>query len=94
MATISATYFNSFSFLIIRFFKKSNLKILIYPLIFTILSLSPIVKNKLVFGEYILASKGGHDIKDVFYDWEKYCDHPEKDIKKYENIYFEKYKKI
>ena len=81
------------AFLIIRYFKKSNLKVLIYTLIFTILSLSPIIKNKFVFGEYILASKGGHDIKDVFYDWEKYCDHPEKDIKKYENIYFEKYKK-
>tara|TARA_E500000178_G_scaffold343639_1_gene390710 strand:+ start:239 stop:1078 length:840 start_codon:yes stop_codon:yes gene_type:complete len=81
------------AFLIIRFFKKSNLKVLIYPLILTILSLSPIIKNKFVFGEYILASKGGHDIKDIFYDWDKYCDHPQKDIKKYENIYFEKYKK-
>ena len=81
------------AFVIIRLFKKSNFKVLIYSLLFTVVSLSPIIKNKLVFGEYILASKGGHDIKDLFYDWEKYCDHPVKDIQKYENIYFEKYKK-
>jgi len=81
------------AYLIIRFFKKSNFKVLFYFLIFTTLSLSPIIKNKFVFGEYILASKGGHDIKDIFHDWEDYCDHPIKDIKKYENIYFEQYKK-
>ena len=81
------------AFVIIRFFKKSNFKVLLYSLIFTFVSLSPILKNKLVFGEYILASKGGHDFSVIFYDWEDYCGHPVKDIKKFEKIYFEKYQK-
>ena len=57
------------------------------------MSISPIIKNKIIFGDYILASKGGHDFSVIFYDWEDYCGHPVKDRKKYEKIYFEKYKK-
>ena len=40
------------AFVIIRFFKKSNFKVLFYSLIFTAVTLSPMIKNKLVF-EYL-----------------------------------------
>ena len=81
------------AFIIIRFLKKNNRYVLGSCIIFVILSISPILKNKIIFGEYILASKGGHDFSVIFYDWQDYCGHPIKDIKKYEKLYFEKYKK-
>lgn len=81
------------AFVILRFFKKINTKNLIYFTVFFLISFSPIIKNKIVFGEYILASKSGHDIKDIFYDYEKYCGNPMKNISQLEAKYFEKYNK-
>ena len=78
------------SYAVIRFFKKNNYKVFSYFLIFFILSIAPAVKNKIVFNEFVISSKSGHDIKDVFINWQSYCDHPVIHIKKYQKIYEKK----
>ena len=79
------------SFVIIRFFKKFNYLTFVYAFIFFLISLSPIIKNKLIFNEFILNSKGGQDIGTVFYNWEEYCGHPIKNKKEYIDKYFNKH---
>lgn len=79
------------SFFIIRFFKKFDYTVFVVALILFFLSLLPIIKNKFIFNEFVINSKGGQDFGTVFYDWDKYCDHPIKDKKKYIDKYFNKH---
>ena len=80
-------------FIAMRFFRKISKKnIFIFLLIF-IVSLTPMIKNKLIFGIFTASSKSGQDFGTVFYDWEKYCGHPIKDKDYYTKKYFEEYGK-
>ena len=80
-------------FLSIRFIKNGSKKIFfIFSLIF-IISLSPMIKNKLIFGVFTASSKSGQDFGTVFHDWRNYCGDPSKDMNIYEKKYFKEYNK-
>jgi len=80
-------------FLSIRFLRKKSKKVFfIFTLIF-IISLTPMIKNKLIFGVLVTSSKSGHDFGTVFYDWRNHCADPEKEMKIYEKKYYEEYKR-
>ena len=78
-------------FLSIRLLRKNSKKVFfVFSLIF-IISLSPMIKNKIIFGVLTPSSKSGVDFGTVFYDWRDYCGDPEKDMGIYEKKYLEEY---
>tara|TARA_B100000029_G_scaffold515928_1_gene625606 strand:- start:3232 stop:4029 length:798 start_codon:yes stop_codon:yes gene_type:complete len=80
-------------FLIIRFLTKTTKKIIfIFFIIFSI-SLTPMIKNKLIFDVFSSSTKKGQDFGTVFYDWQKYCGHPLNDQDQFTKKYFDKYNK-
>ena len=80
-------------FLSIRLLRKNSKKVFfVFSLIF-IISLSPMIKNKIIFGVLTPSSKSGHDFGTVFYDWQEYCGHPITDKDHSTKKYFEKYNK-
>lgn len=82
------------SFVIFRFYSKFN-KIAFYVFaFFFLLSIAPIIKNKIIFDTFINSSKSGQDFGTVFYDWQDYCGHPIVDQQKNIDEYELKYKKI
>ncbi len=80
-------------FLSLRFFKKFSKKVFfIFSLIFLI-SLSPMVKNKIIFGVFTASSKSGQDFGTVFYDWRDYCGDPNTEIEHYSKLYSKEFKR-
>ena len=78
-------------FLSIRLLRKNSKKVFfVFSLIF-IISLSPMIKNKIIFGVLTPSSKSGVDFGTVFYDWRDYCGDPQKEMGIYEKKYFEEY---
>ena len=80
-------------FFILRFYTKFNKISFIFSLIFFLISVAPILKNKLIFGSFINSSKTGQDFATVFSDWQDYCGHPIKDKEIFTEKYFKKYQK-
>tara|TARA_B100000029_G_scaffold344874_1_gene337321 strand:+ start:383 stop:1726 length:1344 start_codon:yes stop_codon:yes gene_type:complete len=80
-------------FITIRFFKKSSKKNFIIFLLIFIVSLSPMIKNKLIFGVLTASSKSGQDFGTVFYDWRQYCGDPNKDLVFFTKEYFKEFQK-
>ena len=80
-------------FVAVRFFKKSSKKIFFTFLLIFFASLSPMIKNKLIFGVLTASSKSGQDFGTVFYDWRQYCGDPNKDLGIYAKKYYEEYNK-
>ena len=78
-------------FLSIRLLRKNSKKVFfVFSLIF-IISLSPMIKNKIIFDVLTPSSKSGVDFGTVFYDWRDYCGDPQKEMGIYEKKYFEEY---
>ena len=78
-------------FLSIRLLRKNSKKVFfVFSLIF-IISLSPMIKNKIIFGVLTPSSKSGVDFGTVFYDWRDYCGDPQKEMGIYKKKYFEEY---
>ena len=78
-------------FLSIRLLRKNSKKVFfVFSLIF-IISLSPMIKNKIIFGVLTPSSKSGQDFGTVFYDWRDYCGDPQKEMGIYKKKYFEEY---
>ena len=78
-------------FLSIRLLRKNSKKVFfVFSLIF-IISLSPMIKNKIIFGVLTPSSKSGQDFGTVFYDWRDKCGDPEKEMGIYEKKYLEEY---
>ena len=78
-------------FLSIRLLRKNSKKVFfVFSLIF-IISLSPMIKNKIIFGVLTPSSKSGQDFGTVFYDWRDYCGDPQKEMGIYEKKYLEEY---
>jgi hypothetical protein len=78
-------------FLSIRLLRKNSKKVFfVFSLIF-IISLSPMIKNKIIFGVLTPSSKSGVDFGTVFYDWRDYCGDPQKEMGIYEKKYLEEY---
>ena len=78
-------------FLSIRLLRKNSKKVFFaFSLIF-IISLSPMIKNKIIFGVLTASSKSGQDFGTVFYDWRDYCGDPSKEMGIYEKKYLEEY---
>ena len=78
-------------FLSIRLLRKNSKKVFfVFSLIF-IISLSPMIKNKIIFGVLTPSSKSGLDFGTVFYDWRDYCGDPQKEMGIYEKKYLEEY---
>mgnify|MGYP007063711705 FL=1 len=80
-------------FIAIRFFKKSSKKNFVIFLLIFIVSLSPMIKNKLIFGVFTASSKSGQDFGTVFYDWRQYCGDPNKDLGFFTKEYFKEFEK-
>ena len=83
------------SFIIFRFYTKLNIiSFYVFGFLF-LLSIAPVIKNKIIFGTFINSSKSGQDFGTVFYDWQDYCGHPIKDqqknIEEYERVYKKKF---
>ena len=78
-------------FLSIRLLRKNSKKVFfVFSLIF-IISLSPMIKNKIIFGVLTPSSKSGQDFGTVFYDWRDNCGDPQKEMGIYEKKYLEEY---
>ena len=78
-------------FLSIRLLRKNSKKVFfVFSLIF-IISLSPMIKNKIIFGVLTPSSKSGQDFGTVFSDWRDYCGDPQKEMGIYEKKYLEEY---
>ena len=78
-------------FLSIRLLRKNSKKVFfVFSLIF-IISLSPMIKNKIIFGVLTTSTKSGQDFGTVFYDWRDYCGDPQKEMGIYEKKYLEEY---
>ena len=78
-------------FLSIRLLRKNSKKVFfVFSLIF-IISLSPMIKNKIIFGVLTPSSKSGQDFGTVFPDWRDYCGDPQKEMGIYEKKYLEEY---
>ena len=78
-------------FLSIRLLRKNSKKVFfVFSLIF-IISLSPMIKNKIIFGVLTPSSKSGQDFGTVFHDWRDYCGDPQKEMGIYEKKYLEEY---
>lgn len=80
-------------FFLIRFLTKTSKKIIISFFIIFLISLVPMIKNKLIFDTFMFSTKSGQDFGTVFYDWQEYCGHPIKDQDHFTKKYFEKYNK-
>ena len=78
-------------FLSIRLLRKNSKKVFfVFSLIF-IISLSPMIKNKIIFDVLTPSSKSGQDFGTVFSDWRDYCGDPQKEMGIYEKKYLEEY---
>ena len=62
-------------------------------LLIFLISLAPMLKNKIIFGTYASSTRGGQDFGTVFYDWYKYCGHPISDKDFFTEKYFNEYGK-
>lgn len=81
------------SFVIFRFYTKFNkTSFYVFGFLF-LLSIAPVIKNKIIFGVFVNSSKAGQDFGTVFYDWQNYCGHPIKDQQKNTEEYERLYKK-
>ena len=81
------------TFISIRLLRKASKKIFfIFSLIF-LFSLSPMIKNKYIFGVFTASSKSGQDFGTVFYDWRKYCGDPNTDLEYYSKLYDKEFKR-
>ncbi len=80
-------------FVIMRLFKKIPKKNFFIFLLIFIVSLTPMIKNKIIFDTYATSTKGGQDFGTVFYDWQKYCGHPIKDKDFFTEKYFNEYQR-
>ena len=97
-----------FIFIVIRFFNKASLNLYLIVVTIFFVSLTPHIKNKVIFGVFTNSSKSLVDTSVMFPDWLDRCVSPEKktdpnfklfdNIEKYfpyyEKIYFKKYNKI
>ena len=92
-------------FIFFRFFSKAPISFYANVFIIFLISLSPAIKNKIVFNDFTFSSKGGADFSTVFPDWLDRCvsreaksdknfikqDRGEKYFTYYEKIYMRNY---